>query len=74
MTEIGKAVFEELSKTLYLQIASHPEMLEKVTEVERVRFYEMALIQEKLMAEYRGNSPQNTTYKIPQIHNEWKEL
>ena len=48
-------------------------MLKKVTEVERVKFYEMALIQEKLMAEYRGNSHQNTTYKIPQIHYEWKE-
>ena len=74
MTEIGKAVFEELSKTLYLQIASHPEMLEKVTEVERVRFYEMALIQEKLMAWSVGKPPEERIYKLPQIHYEWKEL
>ena len=74
MTEKGKQVFEELSKTLWLQIANHPEMLEVFTEVERVQFFEMSLIQEKLMAEYRGKSPQNMPYKIPQIRYEWLEL
>ena len=49
-------------------------MLEKVTEVERVRFYEMALIQEKLMAWSVGKPPEERIYKLPQIHYEWKEL
>ena len=67
-------VFEELSKTLFGVIASHSETLSTVTEVERVKFYEMALIQEKLMAWSVGKPPEEKLYALPQILYQWKEF
>ena len=66
-------VFNELSKTLKLIISQNLPN-EEFDINYRVKIFEKSLIQEILMAQSVGKSPEYRDYKIPQISYEWQEL